>query len=214
MNHKARLIDWPKLGAVINQLQEQGRWRDLLCVACATFTGCRPADWTQFTWGVFLKEDGSVRDEISIIERKPENIAKAKRKKSGKPVAKVKPRQIFILPRFKEILLLCYEHANHPYLNVSMFRGRSRGVKLDGVTPNTANTWLARIGAEFGLSGDITSYSFRKSGARRIYDSQDNPVLGIRLAQGFLNHKSSNSTMHYIGLADDEMRSAFSQLNF
>jgi integrase len=175
MNHKAELLDWESLGAVVEALREQKRWRELLLISCATYTGCRPGDWTKFTWDVFLNKDGSPKHEASIFERKPNNIAKAK---GGRP----KARKVFLLPQF--------------------------------LSTNTANEQLKKIAREFGLPDTITNYSFRKTCARRIYDSQSEPLTALRLTQRYLNHQSSSSTMHYIGFTDNETMAAFEKIQF
>jgi len=136
MNHKAELLDWGSLGAVVEALREQKRWRELLLISCATYTGCRPSDWTKFTWDVFLNKDGSPKHEASILERKPDNIAKAKGRRA-------KPRKVFLLPQFRDILSACWTGLNEPYIHTYIFRsnyGPTR--KIEGIStwPRTRNT--------------------------------------------------------------------------
>lgn len=206
MNHKAELIDWDSLTGMIDVLQAQERWDDLLLVSLATFTGCRPSDWTMFTWSVFMDKNGDVKEQISIIEKKPLHIMQAKGKKSV-------PRQIFIVPRFKQALTLCWEGLGKPDIKRFMFRG-GRGPKRDGISTNSANTRIKGLTAEFGLPYDTTNYWFRKTGGRKVYDAQTDQVLALRMAQRFYNHHSSATTMKYIGLLDEETKQAFSNLNF
>jgi len=208
MNHKAELLDWESLGAVVEALREQKRWRELLLISCATYTGCRPGDWTRFTWDVFLNRDGSPKHEASIFERKPNNIAKAN---GGRP----KARKVFLLPQFRSILTDCWAGLNEPHLHTYIFRsnyGPTR--KIEGISTNTANEQLKKIAREFGLPETITNYSFRKTCARRIYDSQSDPLTALRLTQRYLNHQSSSSTMHYIGFTDNETMAAFEKIQF
>ena len=213
MNHKAKILDWDLIGNALRVLQEKERWDDLLLIASACFTGCRPGDWTKFTWDVFLV-NGKAKMETTIVEKKRENMAKSRALKKGTKF-KVKERQLFLVPQFRAILEACWNGKKQPYLTTYMFRG-STGPKnaSGGISTFTANTRLKRLAVEFGLNPDITNYYFRKTAARKIYDSQADHTTGLRLAQTFMNHTSPTSTAHYIGLTVDEARSAFEILTF
>lgn len=209
MNHKAELINFESLGSIMTELRSQKRWKELLLVAVATYTGCRPGDWTKFKWSVFFNQDGTVKYEATITENKPARLAASRGKKAP-------TRKIFILPQFREILVDCWNGIGQPYLTADMFRSDfgPRSTK-GGISTNAANSRLKALATEFNLNETITNYSFRKTGARKIYDSQaDNPLMAQRLAQKFLNHKSPETTMHYIGLSDGETLEAFKHLNF
>lgn len=206
MNTKASLINWERLGEVIAELEHQERWQDLLLVSVATFTGCRPGDWTKFKWSVFIDGAGKVKGSTSIIERKPAHIMAARGGKS-------KPRQVFLPPQFQAVLEACYRGLREPYLTTYMFRG-TRGPKGSGISPNAGNDRFKKLAKEFGLP-HITSYSFRVTFARKVYDSyKHDPGHGALMAQRLLNHASITSTMSYIRLRDDETIQAFGKLQF
>ena len=206
MNHKAQLLDWDVLGKAISALHAQKRWNDLLTLSCATYTGCRPGDWRLFTWSVFMDKNGVVKEEVSIFEAKPTNIAK----KAGR---KPKKRQLFLTSQFRAILSDAWEGLHKPDTSRFIFKG-TRGPSGSGISTNTANANLKRLAAEFGLSDQVTTYSFRKTGARRVNDSQTDVMKGAHLAKNFLGHKSVATTMNYIGLTDAETRESFNRLNF
>lgn len=206
MNHKAQLLDWEVLGQAIATLHEQKRWNELLTLACATYTGCRPGDWRLFTWSVFLEKDGTVKKEVSIFEAKPKAIAE----QAGR---KPKKRQLFLTYQFRNYLWEAWTGLHRPDINRFIFNG-TRGPGGDGITTNTANSRLKKLAAEFHLPDNITTYSFRKTGARRVNDSQTDVMKGAHLAKNFLGHNSVETTMRYIGLTDGETQKSFELLNF
>ncbi len=206
MNHKAQLLDWDVLGQAIATLHEQKRWNELLTLACATYTGCRPGDWRLFTWSVFMDAKGVVKAEISIFEAKPKAIAE----KAGR---KPRKRQLFLTNQFRTILADAWVGLHKPDVSRYIFKG-TRGPVSDGISTNTANANLKRLAAEFGLPDTITTYSFRKTGARRVNDSQTDVMKGAHLAKNFLGHNSVETTMRYIGLTDGETQKSFELLNF
>lgn len=206
MNHKAQLLDWDVLGQAISALHAQKRWNDLLTLSCATYTGCRPGDWRLFTWSVFMDKSGVVKEEVSIFEAKPTNIAK----KAGR---KPKKRQLFLNKKFRIILTDAWVGLHKPSIERFIFSG-TRGPIGSGISTNTANARLKVLASEFDLPSTITTYSLRKTCARKIYDSHDDVMEGVGVTQRFLGHQSVASTMHYIGKTDDEARAAVEKLNF
>ena len=206
MNHKAQLLDWDVLGQAIATLHEQKRWNELLTLACATYTGCRPGDWRLFTWSVFMDKNGVVKDEINILEAKKKAIAET----AGR---KAKKRQLFLNKKFRIILADAWVGLHKPDINRFIFTG-TRGPVGNGISTNTANSRLKVLASEFDLPDTITTYSLRKTCARKIYDSHDDVMEGVGVTQRFLGHQSVASTMHYIGKTDDEARAAVEKLNF
>jgi integrase len=214
MNHKAKILEWKTIGRVLAGLQEKERWDDLLLIAAACFTGCRPGDWTKFTWNIFLDANGKAKKETMIVEKKQLNMAKSRAEKNGTKF-KIKERQLFLVPQFRSILELCWNGKKQPYLTTYMFRGKSGPNNTSGgISTQGANDRHKRLSREFGLDPDITNYFYRRTAARRIYDSQEDHTTGLRLAQTFMNHTSPTSTAHYIGLTEDEARKSFEMLTF
>lgn len=208
MNHKAQILDWEKVSATIKRLQEKQDDQDLLLVCCAAFTGCRPGDFTKFRWEDFIGSDGKAKENISIVERKPKHIAAAKGKKAPR-------RKIFLLEEFRTILEECYARRARFDGGYIFWTKMTNRKVVNGITTQTANKWLKRIAGENDLPGDITTYSFRRTCARRIFESYRNKdfAVALRVTQQFLNHEDARTTMAYIGLMDDELQSAFSQLS-
>lgn len=208
MNHKAELLDWDSIGNAIANLREQKRWHELALISCAAFTGCRPSDWTKFKWELFIREDGTVRREAWLFEVKAVKMALARGKKP-------RARKLFLIEQFQEIILECWKGMNKPYLNVYIFRTH-KGPRSEngGISTQTANAQLKKLAVEFGMNPDLTTYSFRRTGARRIHDAMmgSDPLTAVRATQRFMNHASMTSTMHYIGLTDEEVSVAFSKL--
>lgn len=207
MNHKATFLDWEKVSKGIRRLMAEKRDQDLLLIACAAFTGCRPGDFTKFQWDTFMGPDGKAKNDISIVETKVKNIAAANGKKASK-------RKIFLLPQFRQVLEECYARRERYDGGYIFWTKVTYKHTPKGITTQTANKWLKRLAVELELPNDITTYSFRRTCARRIFESykKKDLTLAIRLTQQFLNHQDARSTMAYIGLMDEELQAAFSKL--
>lgn len=208
MNHKAKLLDWKTVSTGIKFLQDQKRDQDLLVISCAAFTGCRPGDFTKFRWEDFIDENGKAKKDILIEEQKPKNMAKARG-------TKAKKRKVFLVPQFRIILEECYARRQRFDGGYLFYTNQTYKHTAKGITTTTANKWLKRIAAEIDLPTDVTNYSFRRTCARRIFESykDENFGIAVRLTQQFLNHADPRTTMAYIGLMDEEIEDAFSKLD-
>lgn len=210
MNKKAELLDWSKVIDGLRYFEENERWEELLLVACAAFTGCRPSDFVNFTWDLFFEENGDLKQHVLIYERKPAHIMAAKGKVS-------KPRKVFLNKRFKEILTKCHSVHRIKYGNY-LFGSRETKSKDEaaGICERTANRRLQRLALEIGLPKDVTSYSFRRTCARKIFDAQQSAgrdfFSSVQVVQQFLNHTDPRTTLHYLGLYDDQLKAVYDSL--
>lgn len=106
---------------------------------------------------------------------------------------KTKKERSFIIP--KEIYFMIAEYAacNNKKANERIFRYTERNIqkKLKQIADF--------LGDEYK---DISTHSFRKCAAMRIYRNSGN---NIELTRKYLNHSSIAVTQKYLGVADDEV---------
>jgi integrase len=134
-----------------------------------------------------VRENGKLKTKISLKERK---TGKEKRFPLNQSV--IGELKSYLQPEWEE---------DRP-----LFKSRKGG---GSIKRDQAHEILSKAGKRVGLD-HIGTHSMRKTFAYHVY-RQSKKNLG--LVQKLLNHSSSADTLRYIGIEEDDMDSAYLELN-
>lgn len=153
------------------------------------FLGLRVSDVLRLTPGSFsLREDGKVI--LYISEKKT-------RKSRTFPVAE----------KYYLMLMDFCRRTGVQEDDAYIFQGRKKGTHL---TERSIQTALQEAVQYLGISGDISTHSFRKMFATKIYQ-KDHDIL---MVQTILKHSSASVTRKYIGIAQEEIENVLESIDY
>lgn len=185
-NKKCRAIDIDELNLIIDTIRD-GYYDDspalpnkrvALALLLEAQLGIRVSDVCRFTLGNIIIEDDRYR--LHLVE-----------KKTGKV-------RNFMIP----------ERVYTYILNYCLENGIGKNDVIVDVTERTIQLTLRRAVKYLGISGNVSTHSFRKFFATSMYQNTD---YNIALVSRLLNHSNTSITQRYIGVSDKDIDDALSK---
>lgn len=162
--------------------------------------GLRASDLRLLTWDFFFKQtpDGKFefRDGYSLRPKKTARYQKHVNLHFNSAVKKV----------------ISWYVEQYPIDNIHGYVFRSR--QLDKpITVNAMCRVVKETGEEAGIKQPLGSHSMRKTLGYRMYHDAENKTEALIILQSIYGHSAPSTTLKYIGISNDEIESAFGDLN-
>ena len=202
---------------ICDSFKSRGKYRDNLLFVLGCNCGLRCGELLSIKWGQLVNPDGTIKDQATIIEEKNSK----KNKETGEFIdGKIKTRDIYINDTVKDALALLASSKESISLNDYIFKSEApsasyyskqradgHGAKHDHMTRQAVHKILRQTVNEI-LQYDIhaSTHCMRKTYARFIWDNAPDQRSALAFLQKNLNHASSASTLHYIGVTQDEIK--------
>lgn len=157
----------------------------------------RGSDISQLRWCDIVNLDGTLKDNTKIQPQKT--------KKTGK----------FVFIHYNDIVKNVVSQYIELYpiedLNDYIFSSKKNDKAID-----THQIWkiIKSIAAEAGISQNIGSHSLRKTFGYWVWHDSENKDEALVLLQKIFNHSSTQVTMHYIGIEQDDLSKVYDKLNY
>lgn len=190
----ADALDWNEAMRLINDLNDDGRWRDAMLISVGCNLGLRISDILRLRWSDILSDDTLVIQE----------------KKTGKK------RTVKINSALRTQAILAYDNLdidnNTKYIFVAW--------NNDGDRPFTrmrAHQILKEIQTEYGITSAkvFSSHSLRKTFGRRVWLSESEKGRGetaLTLLSEAFGHSSIAITKRYLGIRQQEILSLYDSI--
>ena len=178
--------DLNQLKMLADYFLSRKKYRDYTMIVLGVYTILRISDLLQLRWSHVSDESGRIYSHINTIERK-----------TGKP------KLIALNDKAVKALQLLYPHRRSAYIFAS------RNGKCDPIT--RVHLWRLITDAvkELGLEGVISCHSLRKTLGYHMYKNDVSPIILMEI----YNHSNFDVTKRYIGVTQDEIDKAYTELN-
>lgn len=192
----------------------QRRYRDNMLFIVGINVGLRVSDLVTLRFSDLIDDQMRFKETFAIQEIKTKNTRKVP-----------KNRYITINDAVIEAVTLYLEHSFGVRLSDYMFRSESnrRGVTVkgkDGTTKveahlhrNSVERILKEARDALGLDIHIATHTLRKTFAYHQMLISGNDPRKLLLLQKMFGHSSTTQTLDYIGITDEEVASAYLDLN-
>lgn len=176
--------------ALIEQLEQDGKYRwALFCVIACTM-GLRVSDVKRITWQDLLAGDLYFIDE----------------KKTGKN------RRIKINDSVRHKYLVYYDRMGRPPLEQLIFLNKRTG---RAYTTQNINAHLRNFQEKYLLPVKrFTSHSLRKTLGKKIYEDNGRSGYGLMLVNRTFNHRDLQTSERYIGITTHALESVYDSFQF
>lgn len=200
-----------------------GDYRDNLLFVMGTNFGLRCGDLLRMKFGDIIKSQNEFRQEVRIEEEKTDKIDA----KTGGKLKRGNIRTCYMNDAVMDAAILYFSSLDNPidlndYLFTSLSNNRSQ-CYYDNysykdtnapITVYSVERMLKRvINDELGIDVHAGTHLMRKTFAYNILVNAPDRNRALEFLQYALGHKSQASTLHYIGITDDEMRTTCQNLN-
>lgn len=187
----AKRADFDKVKSAILNYLERGKWETALLLAVPLFTGLRISEWRALTWAELLS------DNIVVSIKKDRGTGKVRRIAFG-DTARAIFRQCWLLSGYMNQQMLVFKTPYRskrrlPY-SVMHLNSQIQQICQDQKWPH------------------YTSHSFRKSWGYKMYTELGASQEALLLLQRAFNHNNTQTTIIYLGLADDQIEMAMRAL--
>jgi integrase len=180
---KSDFMEWDKMQTLILKLERDKNYKFALLISCGCYLGLRISDLRLLRWSDILNKEYYV-----LIEKKTK-----------------KERRVTINPELKEIVQRIYNKTLpdcEQYIFVNRF-----GVKP--ISIQHVNTKLKEILSHYGIRGQFSSHSFRKTLGRRIWSNNDFSEQSLIMLSQLFNHASVKTTKIYLGISEKEISNLY-----
>lgn len=179
-----------------NDNQRQIAYRNKMLFVIGINVGIRAGDLRTLRWNFFFNENGSRKDSYKI---QPEKTRKHKK---------------FVTMHFNKAVEAIIDNyiAEYPIENLNDYLFASR-VGEEPICVRSLGRIIKDAAKEAGITQNIASHSLRKSFAFWIWHEAEDKNRALVVLQNIFNHSSTQVTMKYIGLMDDEISDTFNSLN-
>lgn len=174
--------------------------RDKMLFVVGINIGLRASDLRLLTWGFFFEKmpDGSLRfrDSYSLRPKKTARFGKHLNLYFNDAVKKTVNWYISMYPIEQ--------------LDDYVFRSRALG---EPITVNGMRRMIKTAAKEAGIKQSVGSHSLRKTLGYQMYHNAKNKTEALTLLQAMFGHSSPATTLHYIGVTNEDIENAFNDLN-
>lgn len=207
-----------------------GKLRNNLLFLLGCNCGLRCGEIISLKWGQLIDPDGTIKSKAVFIEEKNSQKDKVDEETGNIIKGKVKTREVVINDTVKEAIDIFMRSKEMIALDDFVFKSESRsanyysqrrkngiGARADHMTRQAVDQMLKKtIKETLGyIDFHVSTHTMRKTFARCVWDrapeSQRNDVA--RFLQKMLGHASLDSTLHYIGVTQQEMDDTYMNLN-
>lgn len=184
-------------------LIREKRYRDNMLFIVGINIGLRISDLLKLRFAHFIDDGMCFRSQFQILEQKTQNTRKQK-----------KTRCITINAAVMDAIELYLQNTNGCSLSDYMFRGESnRSDASKPMTRKSADRILKSIGDDMELGIHMSTHTLRKTFGYHQMAMAGNSERQLLLLQKMFGHSSPAMTLNYIGLTDEEISSAYKNLN-
>lgn len=189
---------------ITNYLLSNSEYRDYMLFIVGINFGLRASDLLQLRFTDLINDNYTFKDRVVVFEIKTRNTRKNR-----------KNRYITINNAVIDAVTLYLENTDNIRLDHYMFRSMSNRVKSDNspLTVRSLDRILKNIQTECKLNMKVSTHTLRKTFAYHQMMMSNNDPRKLLLLQKMLGHSTSVQTLDYIGLTDEEMATAYSELN-
>lgn len=181
--NSADYIPWDKMTEVVSILSRGSVTdrRDAFLINLGCHVALRISDILSLKWEDLVFASGVVKEHIVVKEKK-----------------RGKVRQIALAPSIRKHIASYYDEVKRP-ISDPVFDITARGV----------NYRLQQIKWGYGIKGVVSTHSFRKTWARRVYDKHQNSPLAMEMISEAIGHSNVGVTRRYLGFKKDEIRDLY-----
>ena len=196
----------------------RGKYRDNLLFILGCNCGLRGGEIISLKWGQLINDDGSLKEQIIFIEEKNSK----KNKTTGELIkGQIKTRVVDVGETVHDALRLHMSQYDCIDLGDYVFKSEARskayytekrkagsGAKDDHITLRAVDKILKKTVNDILGHEDIhaSTHLMRKTFARYVYDNAPDKRHALKFLQKVLGHASADSTLHYIGITEKEVR--------
>ncbi len=180
---KSDFLEWEKFQTLVLKLERDEDNKFALLISCGCYLGLRISDLLLLRWSDLLNKEYYV-----LIEKKTK-----------------KERRVTINPELKEIIQRIYvkiQPENDQYLFINRF-----GTKP--ISTQHVNTKLKEILSHYGIKGQFSTHSFRKTLGRRIWSVNNFSEQSLIMLSQLYNHSSVQTTKIYLGIREQEISNLY-----
>jgi len=185
-------------------LIKNGRFRDNMLFIVGINFGLRASDLRMLRFCNLINENLTFKDSFAVFEKKTRKTRKRR-----------KNRYITINRAVIEAVTLYLENTPGVSLSDYMFRSLSSKDKnaSEPLTVRAIDMILRGIAKELNLNVKVSTHTLRKTFCYWMMLYGQNDPRRLLLLQKMLNHSSPIQTLDYIGLTQEEISSAYKELN-
>lgn len=190
--------------AVSKFLIRNKRYRDNMLFIVGINFGLRASDLRLLRFSNLINDNLVFKDSFPVFEQKTRNTRKRK-----------KNRYITINNAVIEAVTLYLANTDNVSLSDYMFKSEAANAG-DGNVPLTVRSIdriLKSIAKDVGLSTKVSTHTLRKTFCYWMMVYGQNDPRRLLLLQKILNHASPAQTLDYVGLTQEEISSAYQELN-
>lgn len=208
---------------IINYFISTGDYRDNLLFVMGINFGLRCGDLLRMKFGDIIKSQNEFKQEVRIEEEKTDKVDA----KTGEKTKRGNIRTCYMNDAVMDAAVLYFSSLDSPidlneYLFTSLSNNRSQ-CYYDSysykdtnapITTYSVERMLKRvINDKLGIDVHAGTHLMRKTFAYNVLVNAPDRNRALEFLQYALGHKSQASTLHYIGITDDEMRMTCQNLN-
>lgn len=203
--HAAEPIkDLDTIDRITNWLIQNEKYRDNMLFIVGINFGLRISDLLRLRFCDLINEDFSFKRDFSILEMKTRNTRKV-----------TKNRSIYINSAVIDAVLLYLEHNPGVSLTDYLFQSESNNRKGENrpISRQAVDLILKDINRALGIGIKMSSHTLRKTFAYHQMAMSNHDPRKLVLLQKMFGHSSVAQTLDYIGLTEEEIADAYTNLN-
>lgn len=180
------------------------RYRDNMLFIVGINFGLRVSDLRVLRFHNLINDNFTFKDSFPVFERKTRNTRKRK-----------KNRYITINSAVRDAVILYLENTPNVSLSDYMFKSFSHKEKNSNepLTIKSVDRILKGIANDLDLTMKVSTHTLRKTFAYWVMVRGGNNPRRLYLLQQMFNHSSPAQTLTYIGINQEEISSAYNDLN-
>lgn len=183
---------------------EHGRYRDNMLFIVGINFGLRVSDLLELRFCDLINDNLTFKDTFPVFEIKTRNTRKRKRN-----------RYITINEAVVEAVTLYLEKTPNVSLGDYLFKNQSGNSTGENVPMDrrSVNRIMDMFKEKLDLTMKVSSHTLRKTFGYHQMVMGGNDPRQLLLLQKIFGHKSAAQTLDYIGITEEEIASAYKQLN-
>ena len=195
--------DVEEINRISKYLIDNKRYRDNMMFIVGINFGLRVSDLLQLRFCQLINDDMTFKVTFPILEKKTRNTRKV-----------TKNRYITINDSVIEAVTLYLQH-NKCHLNDYMFRCEgNRGINSGKpMTRGSVDRILKEIADTLGIRSKVATHTLRKTFGYHQMMMSGNDPRKLLLLQKIFGHSTSVQTLDYIGITQEEIESAYLDMN-
>ncbi len=182
--------DIKKIRRVKRLMIKDGNFRDLLMFTLGINAGLRISDILAMRWRDLVRKDGSVRDEVTVKEKKTK-----------------KTKRFPLNGAVKKAVEMYVQNASSHNPNEFVFISRKKKVSGETRPISRVAAWqsINKYCKMAGIEQNVGTHTLRKTFGYHQYKRGTD----IAMLQKMLNHSSPEVTLRYIGIEREKMNARY-----